>query len=208
MLEQIAEAMLAARAALLEQFNKLHKTVLKIVRQDEVCRRFMTTPSVGAIVAITYKSALDDPGRIKKVPKRRSALWIDAEAIPIGRNRCDRWDITRGRRDGSYSPLRGGECVALPGHTLLGAQALRTGGGQAARYEARQGRRLAQAGGDPASHLKLEEVDIPVRKQLHSRNRRIDHVYFPESGIASVVANGPHALEIGIIGREGMTGSW
>jgi transposase len=26
----------------------------------------MTTPSVGAIVAITYKSALDDPGRIKK----------------------------------------------------------------------------------------------------------------------------------------------
>src|SRR5215468_3531910 len=66
MLEQIAEAMLAARAMLLEQFNKLHKAVLKIVRHDEVCRRFMTTPSVGAIVAITYKSALDDPGRIKK----------------------------------------------------------------------------------------------------------------------------------------------
>jgi CRP-like cAMP-binding protein len=34
----------------------------------------------------------------------------------------------------------------------------------------------------------------------------MEHVYFPESGIASVVANGPHALEIGIIGREGMTG--
>src|SRR5262245_8128360 len=66
MLEQIAEAMLAARAALLEQFKKLHKAVLKIVRHDEICRRFMTTPSVGAIVAITYKSALDDPGRIKK----------------------------------------------------------------------------------------------------------------------------------------------
>src|SRR5262245_29092305 len=33
---------------------------------DEVCRRFMTTSSVGAIVAIPYKSALDDPGRIKK----------------------------------------------------------------------------------------------------------------------------------------------
>jgi len=66
MLEQIAEAMLAARATLLEQFNKLHKAVLDIVRHDEVCRRFMTTPSVGAIVAITYKSALDDPNRIKK----------------------------------------------------------------------------------------------------------------------------------------------
>jgi len=66
MLEQIAEAMLAARATLLIQFNKLHKAVLDIVRHDEVCRRFMTTPSVGAIVAITYKSALDDPSRIKK----------------------------------------------------------------------------------------------------------------------------------------------
>jgi CRP-like cAMP-binding protein len=52
----------------------------------------------------------------------------------------------------------------------------------------------------------LEGVDLSVRKQLHTRNRRIEHVYFPESGIASIVANGEHALEIGIIGREGMTG--
>jgi transposase len=66
MLEQIAEAMLAARATLLSQFNKLHKAVLDIVRHDDVCRRLMTTPGVGAIVAITYKSALDDPNRIEK----------------------------------------------------------------------------------------------------------------------------------------------
>jgi transposase len=35
----------------------------------------MTTPGVGAIVAITYRSALDDPSRIRKSknagPKRR-----------------------------------------------------------------------------------------------------------------------------------------
>jgi hypothetical protein len=36
----------------------------------------------------------------------------------------------------------------------------------------------------------LEGVDLSVRKQLHTRNRRIEHVYFPESGIASIVANG------------------
>lgn len=65
MLKQIAEAMLAARTALLTQFNKLHKAILKIARDDEVCRRLMTTPSVGALVAITYKSAIDDPQRIK-----------------------------------------------------------------------------------------------------------------------------------------------
>jgi CRP-like cAMP-binding protein len=52
----------------------------------------------------------------------------------------------------------------------------------------------------------LDALNLPVRKQLHPRNRRVDYVYFPDSGIASVVANGPHDLEIGIIGREGMTG--
>jgi hypothetical protein len=40
----------------------------------------------------------------------------------------------------------------------------------------------------------------------HRCNKRIEHVYFPAGGIASVVANGPHTLEIGIIGRDGMTG--
>ena len=52
----------------------------------------------------------------------------------------------------------------------------------------------------------LEAVELPVRKQLHPRNKRIMHVYFPESGIASVVTNGEHAFEIGIIEREGVTG--
>jgi transposase len=66
MLEEIAAAMLSVRARLLTEFTKLHKAVLHIVRQDEVCRRFMTTPSVGAIVAITYRSGLDDPHRITK----------------------------------------------------------------------------------------------------------------------------------------------
>jgi CRP-like cAMP-binding protein len=54
----------------------------------------------------------------------------------------------------------------------------------------------------------LEPVDLPIRKTLETRRKRIDHVYFPESGFASVVANGSDkpSIEIGIIGREGMTG--
>jgi CRP-like cAMP-binding protein len=51
----------------------------------------------------------------------------------------------------------------------------------------------------------LEAVDLPVRKPLAARNRRIEHVYFPESGVVSVVANGERAIEIGIIGRDGMS---
>jgi len=54
----------------------------------------------------------------------------------------------------------------------------------------------------------LEAVDLPVRKPLEARRKRIEHVYFIESGFASVVANGTKkpSIEVGIIGREGMTG--
>jgi transposase len=65
-LERIAGAMLSARAALKAEYEKLHKAVLAIVREDAVCRRLMTVPSVGPLVAITYKSAMDDPSRIAK----------------------------------------------------------------------------------------------------------------------------------------------
>ena len=55
--------------------------------------------------------------------------------------------------------------------------------------------------------LHLEAVDLPLRKVLAARNRRVEQVYFIESGLASVVANGEQAIEVGIIGREGMTGA-
>lgn len=65
-LERITMAMLLARAALKAEYEKLHKAVLAIVREDAVCRRLITVPSVGPLVAITYKSAMDDPNRITK----------------------------------------------------------------------------------------------------------------------------------------------
>ena len=54
----------------------------------------------------------------------------------------------------------------------------------------------------------LVDVDLPVRKILERSHRRIDSVYFPDSGFASVVADGAgtRPIEVGIIGREGMTG--
>jgi CRP-like cAMP-binding protein len=54
----------------------------------------------------------------------------------------------------------------------------------------------------------LESVLLPVRKQLEWPNKRIDAIYFPESGFASVVAiqSGGKEIEVGLIGREGMTG--
>ena len=54
----------------------------------------------------------------------------------------------------------------------------------------------------------LDPVDLKLRQSLARPRHTIDHVYFIESGFASVVANGSNkpSIEVGIIGREGMTG--
>ncbi len=54
----------------------------------------------------------------------------------------------------------------------------------------------------------LEPVILGLRKHLERPNKQIDAVYFPEGGFASVVAVQPNGkqVEVGLIGREGMTG--
>jgi CRP-like cAMP-binding protein len=54
----------------------------------------------------------------------------------------------------------------------------------------------------------LTRVDLKLRQDLEKPNKQVEHVYFPETGIASVVAVHPddNRVEIGIIGCEGMTG--
>src|SRR5918997_2476544 len=66
MLEPIAEAMLQARKALRTEFGKLHRTMLAIVRADEVCRRLMSVPGVGALVAVSFTSGVDAPERFAR----------------------------------------------------------------------------------------------------------------------------------------------
>lgn len=53
----------------------------------------------------------------------------------------------------------------------------------------------------------LTRVDLPLRKSLEVANKKVDHVFFPERGFASVVAGKRgHSVEVGLIGSEGMTG--
>ncbi len=66
MLEKIVEPLLAAREAMWREFAKLHREVLAIVKEDQVCRRLMTVPGVGAVVSLTYKAAVDDPDRFRR----------------------------------------------------------------------------------------------------------------------------------------------
>jgi transposase len=65
-LERVVGPMLRARDALRGEYLVLHRAVLAIVRGDAVCRRLMTVPGVGPLVAITYSSAVDDPARFRR----------------------------------------------------------------------------------------------------------------------------------------------
>lgn len=63
MLRAVTGAMLAAREGLLAEFARLHRHMLAIARADAVCQRLMTAPGVGALVSITFRTAVDDPVR-------------------------------------------------------------------------------------------------------------------------------------------------
>jgi len=62
-LAAIVEPLLIARRVLREQLGVLYRQLLEIVRQDEVCRRLMTTPGVGPVVALTFRATVDVPSR-------------------------------------------------------------------------------------------------------------------------------------------------
>jgi transposase len=62
-LQAIAEALLAVHAVLLRAFNGFERRVRTMARQDAKARLLMSTPGVGAIVALTFASAIDDPAR-------------------------------------------------------------------------------------------------------------------------------------------------
>jgi transposase len=62
-LTAIVEPLLIARRVLREQLAVLHRRLLDVVRQDQVCRRLMTTPGVGPVVALTFRATVDVPSR-------------------------------------------------------------------------------------------------------------------------------------------------
>jgi transposase len=65
-LAALVEPLLIVRRVLREQIVILHRRLLAIVRDDEVCRRLMTVPGVGPVVALTYRATIDVPARFRK----------------------------------------------------------------------------------------------------------------------------------------------
>jgi transposase len=64
-LAELVEPLLIVRRTLREQIGILHGRLLAIVRNDDVCRRLMTVPGVGPVVALTYRASVDVPARFR-----------------------------------------------------------------------------------------------------------------------------------------------
>ena len=69
MLQAATWPMLRARASLRQELAGLERRVRQLAQDDPVCRRLMSMPGVGAVVALSYRSAVDDPSRFTSSKK-------------------------------------------------------------------------------------------------------------------------------------------
>jgi transposase len=101
MLERVIEPMLRAREALHREFHRLHRAMLGIVRHDTVCRRLMTVPGVGALVAVTFTTAVDDPARFRRSRAVGAHFGLTPKKYQSGET-----EVTGGNRRGEITALR------------------------------------------------------------------------------------------------------
>jgi transposase len=87
MLEAATEPMLRARSALRRELAGLERNVRQLAQEDPVCRRLMSMPGIGAVVALTYRSAVDDPARFTSSKKVGPWVGLTPSRDPIWRAR-------------------------------------------------------------------------------------------------------------------------
>src|SRR5512146_3495087 len=75
-LASLVEPMLVVRRVLREQIAVLHCRLLAIVKDDEVCRRLMTIPGIGPVVALSYRATVDVPARFRNSKAVGAALGL------------------------------------------------------------------------------------------------------------------------------------
>jgi transposase len=63
---EVIAPLLKVRDTLMEQTQVLHRKLVNQVRTDTICRRLMTTPGVGVVVAASFKAGVDAPERFSR----------------------------------------------------------------------------------------------------------------------------------------------
>ena len=107
MLEAATGPMLRARASLRQELARLERHVRQLAQDDPVCRRLMSMPGVGAVVALTYRSAVDDPSRFTS--SKKVGPWVGMTA---SRNQPGERDVSGGITMAGDVTLRRALCQA------------------------------------------------------------------------------------------------
>ena len=74
----------SARASSRHKLAGLERYVRQLAQEDPVCQRLMTMPGIGAVVALAFRSAVDDPARFTS-SKKVALSWSGALLQPIRR---------------------------------------------------------------------------------------------------------------------------
>src|SRR5438093_8953752 len=82
----LVEPLLIVRRVVREQVSILHRRLLAIVRDDDVCRRLMTVPGVGPVVALTYRVTVDVPARFRNSKAVRGVFGLTPSKYQSGQN--------------------------------------------------------------------------------------------------------------------------
>jgi len=82
----LVEPLLIVRRVIREQLGILHRRLLVIVRDDDVCRRLMTIPGVGPVVALTYRATVDVPARFKNSKAVGAVFGLTPSKYQSGQN--------------------------------------------------------------------------------------------------------------------------
>lgn len=62
----VVDPLLTVRRTLREGFGTLDDLLVRLAREDTVCRRLMTVPGVGPLVALTFRATVDVPARFAR----------------------------------------------------------------------------------------------------------------------------------------------
>lgn len=107
MLEAATEPMLRARAALRQELAGLERHVRGLAQEDEVCQRLMSMPGIGAVVALTFRSAVDDPSRFSS--SKKVGPWV---GLTPSRNQSGERDVSGRITKAGDANLRRALCQA------------------------------------------------------------------------------------------------
>jgi transposase len=138
MLEAATEPMLRARACLRQELAGLDRHVRHLAQNDPVCRRLMSMPGIGAVVALAFRSAVDDPARFTS--SKKVGPWV---GLTPSRNQSGERDVSGGITKAGDVNLRRALCQAATVMMHRGRSTwLRTWAAQVAR---RRGAKRAMA---------------------------------------------------------------